>query len=530
MAIKKYITNKKTGQSLEVTAQNIKQVEAEYKKNPSLYQMEQEEVPDTKVLSKEDDQKAFTLRAQGKVLADEANRRAELGGMTSATAGTPYRVSAPETDIGRRTVGTFLDLMTAPGRTVRGAYNALTGSEEEGTALDRFNQGASVRGDQDYVAGSPALSSPASTASFLGNAMLGGKGGKGMSNLAKNTGLNFLGGVLGSTLGQGAQGIENYVTGGTSEDQSIGDRTQQALTEGGLSSMFGLGAKGLGEAGKAVGGKLITSTVKPKIGGSFNVDDLMSAKNVDGSNVIKPFSGVSGAVSDVYKALGQWSEQQAKSIPNAQVNILPKLADLKDEYYQKLLRSEITTGEYDKVVGVLNDEADRFAVGGIQAGQGGFLAVNAPYQNVHNAKVDVGGKGRYDLANPNNSVEPIQRSAFRDLYTTYSDVLGGAQGNPAYKEATLGMRPLMGSKKYLEQADERIGKNNLIPLTSMMAGSAVGGATQDLKLMLAGALVPWLTQGMRTGTGMYRGGEALASPLIANGLRAIIAGQTFKGE
>jgi hypothetical protein len=268
--------------------------------------------------------------------------------------------------------------------------------------------------------------------------------------------------------------------------------------------------KGVGKGVKAVGRKVIQSTVKPKGGSKFDVDDLMGAKNVDGSNVVKPFSGVDAIVENVYNALGDWSKKQSESIPDGKIDMLGKINDLKEEYYQKAFKKEITPADYEKVISVLDEEAKRFSFGEkTQVDDYGNLIQEVPFQGVHNAKIDVGKKGRYDLSNPDKS-EPIQREAYRESYNRYSDVLGGLDGNSEYKQATSAMVPMMGAKADLEKAQERINRNNVIPLTSAVLGAG-GAATLDPKIALAMATFPWLFQGMRTGTGAYRAGEAIPS-------------------
>jgi hypothetical protein len=275
-----------------------------------------------------------------------------------------------------------------------------------------------------------------------------------------------------------------------------------------IGQSLGTGLEVAGKAIKAGGKKIIESTTKPKIGGKFDTDQLMNAKNPDGKNVVGAFSSVGGVVESVYDALDKWSKKQAKSIPEGKIDMLGKINDLKEEYYQKAFKKEITPADYEKVIGVLDEEAKRFSFGEKpQVDMYGNLIQEVPFQGVHNAKMDVGKKGRYDRSNPDKA-EPIQREAYRDSYGLYSDILGGAEGNPAYKEATSAMAPLMGAKPDLERAEERIAKNNVIPLTAPFLMSA-GALTADSPYGATLGALPWLMQGMRTGTGAYRLGQQL---------------------
>lgn len=376
---------------------------------------------------------------------------------------------------------------------------------------------------------------------------------------------------------RGAEGAVQNVASDIAMDRihGVGDVGKSAVTGtlggAGGSAVADVAGKGI----KAAGQKILQGRLK---GTSGEIEQIMSAKTPEGKNVIKPFRGEEDIDKAIRENMKKYHSLQGASIDkvNAQREDLQTRFDmLESEYTHAHDIKKLDKQDFDRVMAVLNGERDRLGIPRpnheVAPGDVYPTAVEVtgeiPAKYVHNAKVDVGGKSRYDIENPVATASKLDRDTYKDIYKMYSDavVLAEKEGNKIpphvkqaidnykisydmfgaidprtikaltemqemvvslpsdYKKYTQAMAPLLTGKDLVEPAIRRGERNLPLSMSMLLAAGAGGAGTQSPWGMMAGAL-PVLAQGTRTGTGAYRVGESLSSGdryLLPLGIRTL---------
>lgn len=375
--------------------------------------------------------------------------------------------------------------------------------------------------------------------------------------------------------GEGAiQNVASDIATGKVED--IGDVPESAI----IGTLGGAGGSAVadvvGKGIKAGGKKILQGRLK---GESKEIEQMMSAKTPEGKNVVKPLRNEEEILSAIRENSKKYQNLQGASIKNtkAQLEDLQTRFDiLESEYTHAYNTKKLDKQDFDRVMSVLNMERDRIGVPrpnydvapGDVYPAGVQVTGEIPAKYVHSAKVDVGGKSRYDIENPVATASKLDRDTYKDIYKMYSDavVLAEKEGNkiPAdvtkaidtykdlydnfgatdprtikaltemqrkvaslpsdYAKYTKAMAPLLTASDLVEPAIKRGDKNLPLSMSMLLAAAAGGGATQSIPGAITAAALPVLMQGTRAGTGAYRLGESLSGSdryLLPIGIRAI---------
>lgn len=324
-------------------------------------------------------------------------------------------------------------------------------------------------------------------------------------------------------------------------------------------STVDLAGSTLGKGLREGGSKIIKSLVKDK---NFTPEALMGAKTVAGKNVVKAGSTLEGVSQDIDAALKEWQAVQSEALKGNVIDngdVIAKFKELKGKYADLRDSGSITDAEYAKKIAILDEEMGRFEnayakkVGtapldrvlyetneGIELPEEvgftpkemfsstGELRETIPTTTVHNARVAVGPKSKFQLSDA-STADPTRTETYRDLYKGYHEMISGENAPqryvfdpttgylvtapertaPAgYREATSAMAPLMNAKYPIEKAIGRTERNNVLGLSNLLAGIMGGMATQS-PWGASVAVLPSLVQNMPVGTALYRSGEQL---------------------
>lgn len=241
--------------------------------------------------------------------------------------------------------------------------------------------------------------------------------------------------------------IQGTVSGVANPEQSMGENLL-------IGSGAQAGANLLGRSSKAVGTKLIESTLKPSKAKKqqFSVDKMMGATNPDGTKVIGAFTSAAGADTKLTDAMEEWVQVQMPTIKKlsddiqglrakaqrqtlspeekAKLGLLSNLIDgtindarnnVKSSFGKSMNETEV-----NKALDIIDMEERRLKVSipyelgkrmGVD-GAGNPLARAREYpdfMSVHEAKKAFGKKAKYDKTDA-TSGDPMVRDLYRDLY------------------------------------------------------------------------------------------------------------------
>jgi hypothetical protein len=203
-------------------------------------------------------------------------------------------------------------------------------------------------------------------------------------------------------------------------------------------------AGAVGRGMTAGGGKIMQAVLKPKERHleRFAIEDLMSAKNPDGSNVVGAFNTMDKVDSRVQGALDEYAQMQLAELQRVPEGVPmdfmeSRINDKIDELIRQT-KAKVGAGlnpdEAKKTIDILNRERESL----LRRGRGveaikdetQFLMPTgtespselASLQTVHDTKQAFGAKGRYDVTDQATS-DPTVRNAYRNLYGTARDAI-----------------------------------------------------------------------------------------------------------
>jgi hypothetical protein len=319
--------------------------------------------------------------------------------------------------------------------------------------------------------------------------------------------------------------------------------------EGMLMGVAGQGVpEVIGQGTKALGGKIIQGVVKPakKLLNKYDVDVMMSAKNPDGSSVVKPFTTISGALGNTDESIKKWSDLQLSEIKR----LSEQAGGSSSEFTYNMINDRIDNlvrEITDKVgAGMTEDQAKR-AIAIIEQERGTLLrnspsinamredlgrfqptgepiatAPKADLESLHAQKQTYGDLGRFDVQNTATS-DATARDAYKKLYGVARDAITDTEvhlreyaSNPAYKEIYDTMKGMKDFNTLTWDKVQQLKKNmpenqEMINLANSMINrqtNFVGGRNQQIANMSK------QLGEMRQGKSIYDISSKEMSPLI----------------